>query len=181
MHHIRPRPRRTDVSILTFTLGAYFNWRFSVNKIQADASLSICLSFLCLFYRLYTIEDWILIIERDALSILDYSRCKVSELFFTGKGICRKITWGLLTAHMMSAKSTRGFDEIHTWTSANPHENFCKSTRDVFQGSLSRLFPQKVTEKIFSLKKNWGKCFANWNKSVTLHRKTTKKYKYDDN
>jgi len=50
-------PRRTDVSILTFTLAALLFWRNFKNKIQADASLSICFSPFCLFYRLYTIED----------------------------------------------------------------------------------------------------------------------------
>ena len=53
----------------------------------------------------------------------------------------------------MSAKSTRGFDEIHTRTLQNPHVNFDNITRDVFQAFVSRLFPQKVTEKIISLKK----------------------------
>ena len=44
-------PRRTDVSILTFTLAALLFWRNFKNKIQADASLSICLSFLCLCHE----------------------------------------------------------------------------------------------------------------------------------
>lgn len=58
-------PRQTDVSILTFTLGAYFNWRFSVNKIQADASLSIMSNLLCLCHaNQFTVYryEWVVIL-----------------------------------------------------------------------------------------------------------------------
>ena len=47
--------------------------------------------------------------------------------------------------------------------------------------SLFSLFPNKMTEKAIFLEKKRRKCFANKNKNVTLHRKTTKKYKHDDN
>ena len=44
-------PRRTDVSILTFTLAALLFWRNFKNKIQADASLSIMSNLLCLCHE----------------------------------------------------------------------------------------------------------------------------------
>ena len=61
-----------------------------------------------------------------------FSACKVTNLSNSSKGICRKNAGGLHTAHMMSAKSTRGLCKIHVSRLCFPHVDYSISSCGFF-------------------------------------------------